>query len=1040
MFIHKISSRSLRLSLMTVAAVLIGITAAWSQNVNVKGSVRDAGNEPVIAADIIIKGTTKGFTTDLDGNFSINVPPDAVLIFKALGFKDYEVHVKNRTTINVVLQEDAIMLNEAVVTAEFGMKRVARAVGSSVQNVKASEIVESGRESFVTALQGRVSGITVTSTGGAPGASTSVVLRNITSISGNNQPLYVIDGVPMNNSTFNPNQGFAVDDAIGTAELDFSSRGNDLNPEDIESMTVLKGAAAAALYGSDASNGAIIITTKKGSAGRGKVTYSNSFRFDKGYGLPEMQKEFANGAYGTTNYYYQGYFGAPYPEGIKLYDNMKAAMQTGFSQTHNVAVEGGTDKVTVRGAASYVDQKGIVKTTDYTRTNITLSGKAEITKWLNFDASMGYTATTNTKASKGTAGPLYRASRWPMTDNMAEYLDPDGERMKLPAIYTDTDLLNPLYALYKNRNYDESDRMMVNVGINITPTKHTFVIAKMGWDIGMQTFESMSHPYYGNRSSSSYGNGSYNLAKANFTDKSLNVLAGYNNEWGKFSFSAQVGYHQQDNGNKNLSTYGTKFQVVDFYSITNCDPSTIVTRTKTSQRRIQAISGQLQLGYNNMAFLALRARNDWSSTLPVDNRSYFYPAVEGSFIFSELPFLKNSNAISYLKLRGAVAQVGKDASPLSVYPSLEATEDNGGGFRYGWTGPNPKLKPEMTTSYEVGFEGRLFNDRVNADFTYFWTKCKDQYITGFRLSYATGFVLNNMNVGTFTTNGWEAHIDGDIIRSQSGFRWNVGLNLSASDSNVTELPENVSEYYNAYTWLSGNIRNGIRKGYPVTTITGLAYQRNDRGDILINPSSGIPLVDSEWSVLGDRQPKLQLGITTSLSYKGFRFSALFSGRLGATVVNGTKRTMMSNGNSLESVELRKSGPVVFNGVLKNGLENTSNPTVNTIAVTYSTYGSSIYAGADEDWIEKDVNYLRMQECRLSYTVPQSWLEKVTHKFVSNASIWVAGSDLFTLTNYSGIDAVGNSNSASLGGSGGIGFDVWGIPNPRGYSFGISLTF
>ena len=441
-----------------------------------------------------------------------------------------------------------------------------------------------------------------------------------------------------------------------------------------------------------------------------------------------------------------------------------------------------------------------------------------------------------------------------------------------------------------------------------------------------------------------------------------------------------------------------------------------------------------------MAFLALRARNDWSSTLPVDNRSYFYPAVEGSFIFSELPFLKNSNAISYLKLRGAVAQVGKDASPLSVYPSLEATEDNGGGFRYGWTGPNPKLKPEMTTSYEVGFEGRLFNDRVNADFTYFWTKCKDQYITGFRLSYATGFVLNNMNVGTFTTNGWEAHIDGDIIRSQSGFRWNVGLNLSASDSNVTELPENVSEYYNAYTWLSGNIRNGIRKGYPVTTITGLAYQRNDRGDILINPSSGIPLVDSEWSVLGDRQPKLQLGITTSLSYKGFRFSALFSGRLGATVVNGTKRTMMSNGNSLESVELRKSGPVVFNGVLKNGLENTSNPTVNTIAVTYSTYGSSIYAGADEDWIEKDVNYLRMQECRLSYTVPQSWLEKVTHKFVSNASIWVAGSDLFTLTNYSGIDAVGNSNSASLGGSGGIGFDVWGIPNPRGYSFGISLTF
>lgn len=1039
MFILKVSNRILRFVLLAMISITVSV-GSWAQNVNVTGKVTNSNGEPVVGADIIVKGTTKGVTTNLDGKYTISVPETATLEFKCLGYADFQTPVKGRAVINVVMKDDAIMLNEAVITAEFGMKRAARAVGSAIQSVKASDIKDSGRESFVSALQGRIAGMTVTSTGGSPGASTSVILRNVTSISGNNQPLYVIDGVPMNNSTFDPSSGFAMDDRIGSANLDFASRGNDLNPDDIESMTILKGAAAAALYGSNASNGAIIITTKKGKAGKGTVSYSNSFRWDKAYGYPEMQTKYANGAYGTTNYYNQSYYGAAYPEGIQVYDNTASVLQTGFSQNHTISAEGGTDRVTVRGAASYLDQTGVVKTTDFSKLNISLSGKAEITKWLDFDASFGYTSTANTKALKGNGGPLQRSLRWPQIDDMSNYLDPDGVQMRLPALYTDTDLLNPLYALYKNRNYDESDRFLANIGLNVKPTKHTFIIARFGWDIGAQTFESMTHPYYGNRTSASYGNGDYNLAKVNFTDKSLNVLAGYNNSWKKFTFSAQVGYHQQEDGNKNVSTYGSKFQVIDFYSISNCDPTTIITRTKTTKRRIQAISAQVEFGYNNMAFITARARNDWSSTLPKDNRSYFYPAIEGSFIFTELPFLKGNSTISYLKARGAFAQVGKDANPLAIYPSLQATEDLGGGFRYGWYGPNENLKPEMTTSYEVGAEARFFNDRLNADFTYYWTECNDQYITGFRLSYATGFVLNNMNVGTFTTKGWELHLDGDIIRSQSGFRWNLGVNLSASTSKVTKLPENVSEYYNAYTWLSGNLRNGIQVGEPVTTMTGKAYQRNKKGDVLIDPSTGIPLIDANWSVLGDRQPKLDFGITTNLSYKGFRFSALFVGRMGATVVNATKRDMMGAGTSMESVALRESGPVVFNGVLKNGLENTSNPTVNTIAVTYSNYGSSIYTGGDEDWLEKDVNYLRLAECRLSYTVPAKWLERITKKFVSGANIWVAGNDLVTFTNYSGIDPVGNSNSAALGGSGGVGIDFWGIPNPRGCSFGVSLTF
>ena len=701
-------------------------------------------------------------------------------------------------------------------------------------------------------------------------------------------------------------------------------------------------------------------------------------------------------------------------------------------------VEAGSDKATLRAAASFLDQTGVIKTTDYGRTNLTLSGKADITKWLKFEASMQYTSTTNTKALRGTSGPLYLAMRWPMVDNMDNYLDADRSHMRLPNYYTDTDMLNPLFGLNRNKYYDESDRFLSNAAITIRPIKEFFVRAQVGWDVGTQTFETSNHPYYSNNNA---GSGYYNLSKSNFSDPTLNILAGYNNEFfnKKMTFTAQLGYHQIENGVTRLSTYGSNFAVPDFQSINNCDPTTITAKKRTTKRRVQAISAQAEFGYNNMAFLTLRARNDWSSTLPKENNSYFYPAAELAFVATELPFLKNNTAINYLKLRGSIAQVGKDAGPLEIDPNLESTGLYGGGYSYGDTGPNRELKPEMTTSWEVGFEGRFFNDRIVSDFTYFHTHCADQIVKGFRLSYATGFVLNNMNVGTFNTWGWEAHIDGDII-NQNNFRWNVGINLSQTKSEVVYLPENVSEYYNAYTWNSGNIRNGIMKGHPVTTLTGRAYSRNEQGDILIDPTTGLPIVDETWSVIGNREPKLRYGLTTSFTWKGFRMSAMFAGRFKATVVNGTKRSMMTTGTSWESVNLRESGPVVFNGVLKDGNENSANPTKNAIVVDYKTYGTSIYGGGDEDWLENNVNYLRLQELRLSYTVPAKQLKKVFSGLISNANIYLCGNDLCTWTNYSGIDAVGNTVSAAAGGTGGEGYDVWSLPNPRSISFGISLTF
>ena len=324
------------------------------------------------------------------------------------------------------------------------------------------------------------------------------------------------------------------------------------------------------------------------------------------------------------------------------------------------------------------------------------------------------------------------------------------------------------------------------------------------------------------------------------------------------------------------------------------------------------------------------------------------------------------------------------------------------------------------------------------DFTYFDTYCEDQIVKGFRLSYGTGFVLNNMNVGAFSTWGWEGHIDADIVKSRSGLTWNLGFNASQVKSKVDYLPDNVTEYYNPYTWNSGNIRNGIMKGYPITTLTGRAYLKNDAGQVLIDPTSGLPITDPLWSVVGNREPKLRFGISNSLAYKAFRLSALFEGRLKATVVNGTKRAMMTNGTSWESVDLRERASVVFNGVLRDGKQNTANPTTNTIAVDYRSYPGTIFGGGDEDWLETNVNYLRMRELRLNYVLPSSFLGKT--RVISGASVFISGNDLFTWTNYSGIDAVGNTLSAAAGGTGGEGYDIWSLPNPRGVAVGLAITF
>ena len=458
----------------------------WAQNLTIKGQVTDARTSELLpGVTIIIKGSMTGTITDGSGNYSIKANTGQTLVFSFMGFTTQEFIVGNATVINVKLETSNVMLDDIVV-AEFGMKRAARSIGAATQTVKGNDIVDSGRENFINSLQGRVAGVQITNSGGTPGSSSSVLIRGVTSISGNNQPLYVIDGIPMNNSTFNPIGGLAskagADPVVSDRSLDFANRGSDLNPDDIESLTVLKGAAAAALYGSDASNGAIIITTKKGKIGKGTVNYSAYYRMDNAYRYPEMQTKYDNGMYNNTNYYTMRRFGQPYPAGTPLYDNLKNLFQTGITQKHNVSFEAGNEAMTFRAAASTTQQTGIVPTSDYARDNITLSGTAKLSKWMNIEANLNYGNVSNTKVSKDAGGILNRAMVWPLTDDMRVYMDAAG-KIRYPNKYSDVDILNPYFDLYKNRNYDETQRFISNIVVNLTPFKNFLLRGQVGYDV-----------------------------------------------------------------------------------------------------------------------------------------------------------------------------------------------------------------------------------------------------------------------------------------------------------------------------------------------------------------------------------------------------------------------------------------------------------------------------------------------------------------------------------------------------------------------------
>lgn len=1007
----------------------------------VRGRVTDrATQRPLADVQVLVLGTTAGAVTNASGEFTLRAAAGTrILQARRIGFtaaqQSVTITAGGETRVDLALAQSASRLDQVVVTA-LGRVTEQRALGTAQQSVSGTEIAQTQRENFVNALQGRIAGVNVTSTSGVPGASTSITIRGVSSISGSNQPLFIVDGVPVDNKTLNT-AGLASDapgsaTAFNNRGVDFTNRAADINPEDIESITVLKGAEAAALYGIDAGNGAIVITTKRGSAGSAGFQYSNNFRLEGLRGRPDIQRTYSPIAAGLTEAGSSGqstflYFGAPYADTTRFYDNIAGFFQTGSQQQHNVSFSGGAvdNRVNYRLSGSGLRQRGVIPKTGLDRLNVTGTSQGQVTRWLRTDLSMSYANSDNDQVYKGTTGPLLGLLVWPSTDNAKDYLTPLGQRRRLTNLGAATEVDNPYFNVNRNGINTRTNRYITALGLTATPFSWGSLTARLNADNYTTQIQALRNP------ESALGN-TFNgvLDEANDITRNLNAFTtlevNSRKLVGPLSVSGLVGNQITDNRNTVDALLGRDFLDPNFVSINNTTLRS--NRTTLTQRRLVGLYGQAQFDYDRYLFVTLTGRNDWTSTIPQGANSFFYPSVASSFVFSDaFPSLRR---FMTGKLRGSWAEAGKDARPYAYLPSLEYKTTSYGGYGYGFTGPNLNLKPEFVRTYEVGTELSFLGDRVGLDATYYSKQTRDQIVNDIRGSYATGYILFNLNGAVTRNRGVELSLRGSPVR-RPGLAWDVLANFDKHHGETLTLPNALPESYVSDTWLFGNVRNGTAPGLSTESLTGLFYLRNNQGKLLIDPTTGLPLRSTTFIDAGyDRTPKYTIGVTNTVRYKKLSLSALVDIRRGGDIFNATEHYLTTRGLSMGTMD--RNTPRVIQGVLRDGKENTAAPTANTIVVVPAVQTNYYTNISEELYIERNINWLRLRDLRLQYALPA--------KFGRNASVFVQGTDLLLLTNYSGLDPMTNGNSAAVGGSGAVGIDYGNFPNPRGFNFGITTGF
>lgn len=1043
-----------KLSLLLGIFTLFMANCVFAQEINVSGTVlADESGAALAAVTVTNKTTGKKVITNDAGNFDVKAVVGHVLSFSYVGYASKEVPVTGNRMI-VRLTSSNSELTGVVITG-YGQGRNKRELAYQAPEVSGKEIAQTRRGNFLNSLAGRVPGLTVTSTSGLPGASAQIMLRGGVSIGGSNQPLFVVDGVPLDNSGFDQESlvqgssvtGSAAATAFANRGSDYTNRIADINPEDIENVVVLKGPEATSIYGSDGAAGAIVITTRKGKSGKGRISYTNSFSVSEVYRFPELQSVYTRGNNGiydpaafSTLYGYR-YFGPKYPEGTTLYNNMENFFQKAFSQQHNLSLDGGSQDLSYRFSAGYLNQGGVVPNADYTRYNFRFTANARLNKVFNLSSTWAYIYSENNKATKGPGSFYTSLMTYPQDVNAEDYLNPDGTRKLLRSVDPSVEFDSPFWEVNKNKAYDETDRITGNVNLSANIADGL----SMNGIIGVDQYSSTGYLYFHPQSRTAFTLKGF-MSTYEQVYRGLNGTAriNYKKKIGdKISNDFNLGTYFENINNNTNSQRGERFYEPDFISINNSDPTSRDARLTRVQTRKSRFFAGYTMGYDNILYLSLTGTREGTSTLTskfLDKQPFYnFGSVSGSFILSDLDFMKPLEWLSFAKLRASYASTGRGPiRPYIIDNQFTPSDYTGGGFALGVTLSNPDLTPEFSNNLELGGEFKFLNNRLGIDVAYFNNKVKNQIIAN-RTSYATGAIITYINGGRLSAKGWEIQATGTPVKSNR-FTWRTILNFDKAKTVVEEMPGGLPIYYDSDTWVFGNVRSQLGKGVSLGNLSGPTFQRNKDGKLIINPTSGLPIVTSTSDLvpIGDRTPDFKIGLINTFELgESWTLSFNLDIRKGGDVFNGNEMMLTLQGLSKRTLD--REEPRVIEGVLNDGLQDSDHPTVNTIALT-PYFRNDYYNGiiAEADYIES-VDWVRMRDITLSYNLPSALLKR--QKVLTGATIFVTGTDLFLITNYSGIDPnVNILNASTAKGFGGAGIDYGAIPNPRTINFGVTLNF
>lgn len=1028
-------------------------TYAFAQTHSVSGAVTDANGMPLPGVNVQVKGTSVGNSTDFDGKYQLNASDGDVLVFSYVGFKTREITVSG-DTLNVSLEEDTNALDEVVVTA-LGISREKKSLGYSVQEVTAEDLTREPQTNLVNALAGKVAGAQIASQGGAPGQGASIVIRGINSIDpgADNQPLFVVDGVPISNDTY----------TVGGGGLrGMTNRSSDINMEDIENVTVLKGGSATALYGVRAANGAVIITTKKGKDGKATFNITASTSFDEVDKFPKTQKKYTQGWQGELGDDFWPNFGPTVEEAKKidpthpdkLFDNFRRAYKSGATNKLHFSASGGNEKATYYASYSRYDQDGILPFSDYKRNGAKISGDIKISDIFKVFGSVDYVNSGGNRADANTMNEslIYWANRRDVKD--LEFKDGPLEGT-MKGYYGDGhNGTNPLYENKINTFRDKVDRFFGNLGFNLNPLEGLNINYRFGLDYYSDSRKGAGPGPTGiegenvvNTSSLGYIDETRILSK----DLTSNLMASYNKALSdKFDLTVRAGLDVFQREYDRLTTSGKELDVYNFFHLSNA--SVITTSQLYTKTRTVGVYGELGLSYNDLLFLTITDRNDWASTLPKQNRSFNYPSVSLGYLFSES--FEMPDWFTYGKLRGSWAQIGKDA--VGAYLTSDVYSATADYFPVenvtGWTRPgnkaDPNLRSELTQEIEIGTELKFFNNRLGLDVSWYQSNAKQQ-ILSVPITSASGYYTFTTNAGEIQNSGFEVMLNATPVETKD-FSWDMYVNFSNNKNKVVAIRDGIENVFVAdnFGYAGSTASQRLFVGEPYGTIMGTSYKRYydnpadenplyvDKDRPILIGEDGFPVIESKQKIIGNSTPDWMMNIGNTLRYKDLSLSFNFDFRQGFEKFNNLDNFLSAFGQA--PYTLNREETIVFDGYLADGTKNTKEVYLGQgVGPDGVDYGEGYYRnrhrGSTENFVQ-DASWIRLKDVSLTYTFPKSWLEKVS---LTHASITASGHNLWLHTKYTGFDPESSlstaANSDTFNG-------LETFPGMKNYALTLRLTF